>query len=87
MPGIIETQVSPFATGSIVSKKTVPEFTPLKLSGALNQFASFENTPCIGTEFRNVSLAEWVTSPESDTLLRDLAVLSEAVVLAYLKLS
>ncbi|KAH0563193.1 hypothetical protein GP486_002239 [Trichoglossum hirsutum] len=47
---------------------------PLKLSGILNQFKSFDSTPVIGTEFPDVSLADWITAPNSDALLRDLAI-------------
>jgi hypothetical protein len=47
---------------------------PLKLSGALDQFKSFEVTPVIGKEFVDVDLAEWLKAPNSDELLRDLAI-------------
>ncbi|KAI1841420.1 hypothetical protein JX265_001512 [Neoarthrinium moseri] len=47
---------------------------PLKLSGALDQFESFDVTPTIGKEFANVDLAEWLRAPNSDELLRDLAI-------------
>jgi hypothetical protein len=49
---------------------------PLRQSGALRQFDHFELTPVVGTEFQNVDLAEWLTSPRSDELLRDLAIMS-----------
>lgn len=49
---------------------------PLKLSGALDQFESFRSTPCIGTEFPKASLVEWLRAPNSDELIRDLAVTS-----------
>lgn len=51
---------------------------PLQVSGALDQFKSFDVTPCIGTEFQDVNLAEWITSNDSDAILRDLAILSMA---------
>ncbi|KAF1815206.1 taurine catabolism dioxygenase [Eremomyces bilateralis CBS 781.70] len=47
---------------------------PLKLSGALDQFEQFDVTPVIGKEFANVDLAEWLRAPNSDELLRDLAI-------------
>ncbi|KAI1463970.1 TauD-domain-containing protein [Daldinia caldariorum] len=47
---------------------------PLKLSGALYQFAQFDVTPVIGREFIDVDLAEWLRAPNSDELLRDLAI-------------
>ncbi|KAI1462651.1 TauD-domain-containing protein [Annulohypoxylon moriforme] len=47
---------------------------PLKLSGALDQFKQFDVTPVIGREFVDVDLAEWLRAPNSDELLRDLAI-------------
>ncbi|KAL8699433.1 MAG: hypothetical protein Q9224_001412 [Gallowayella concinna] len=47
---------------------------PLQLKGALNRYQSFDITPVIGREFSNVDLAEWLQAPNSDELLRDLAV-------------
>ena len=49
---------------------------PLQSSGSLDKFKSFEVTPCIGTEFQDVDLSEWITGSDSDVLLRDLAILS-----------
>jgi hypothetical protein len=50
---------------------------PLKLSGALDQFKHFDSTPVIGREFVDVDLAEWLKAPNSDELLRDLAITSK----------
>ncbi|KAI0974038.1 hypothetical protein F4678DRAFT_395621 [Xylaria arbuscula] len=47
---------------------------PLKLSGALDQFKHFDTTPVIGREYIDVDLAEWLRAPNSDELLRDLAI-------------
>ncbi|KAH6648636.1 hypothetical protein BKA67DRAFT_681721 [Truncatella angustata] len=47
---------------------------PLKLSGALDKFEQFDVTPVIGREYANVDLAEWLRAPNSDELLRDLAI-------------
>jgi hypothetical protein len=49
---------------------------PLKLSGALDHFESFDVTPIIGREFIGVNLAKWLRAPNSDELLRDLAITS-----------
>lgn len=49
---------------------------PLKLSGVLDQFESFDVTPVIGKEFPTVNLKEWLQAPNSDELLRDLAITS-----------
>lgn len=55
-------------------KKFIRE--PLHLSGALEAFKYFDVTPVIGREFENVDLAEWLRAPNSDELLRDLAITS-----------
>ncbi|MCJ1380108.1 hypothetical protein MMC17_003211 [Xylographa soralifera] len=47
---------------------------PLVLSGILDQFKSFDVTPVIGKEFPNANLADWLRAPNSDELLRDLAI-------------
>ncbi|KAH8599164.1 putative alpha-ketoglutarate-dependent taurine dioxygenase [Bisporella sp. PMI_857] len=47
---------------------------PLKLSGALDSFESFDVTPVIGREFVGVNLAEWLRAPNSDEILRDLSI-------------
>ncbi|TVY88816.1 putative alpha-ketoglutarate-dependent sulfonate dioxygenase, partial [Lachnellula willkommii] len=47
---------------------------PLKLSGALDHFESFDVTPVIGREFVGVNLAKWLKAPNSDELIRDLAI-------------
>ncbi|PLB48443.1 taurine catabolism dioxygenase, partial [Aspergillus steynii IBT 23096] len=47
---------------------------PLQLSGALDQSQSFDVTPVIGREFPTASLRTWIESPNSDALLRDLAI-------------
>jgi hypothetical protein len=49
---------------------------PLKLSGALDHFESFDVTPTIGREFVGVNLAKWLKAPNSDELIRDLAITS-----------
>lgn len=49
---------------------------PLKLSGALDKFESFHSTPIIGTEFPKANLVEWLRAPNSDELIRELAVTS-----------
>ena len=49
---------------------------PLKLKGLLDRYKSFEVTPAIGKEFPDANVAEWMKAPNSDELLRDLAILS-----------
>jgi hypothetical protein len=54
---------------------------PLKLSGALDHFESFDVTPIIGREFVGVNLARWLRAPNSDDLIRDLAITSKRFIL------
>ena len=50
---------------------------PLNLSGVLDHFESFDVTPVIGREFVGVNLAKWLRAPNSDELIRDLAITSK----------
>ncbi|KAI4937218.1 uncharacterized protein J4E92_001948 [Alternaria infectoria] len=56
--------------------KTQPGYPrePLKTKGVLDVFESFDVTPVIGREFVDVSLKEWLRAPNSDDLIRDLAI-------------
>ncbi|TVY41813.1 putative alpha-ketoglutarate-dependent sulfonate dioxygenase [Lachnellula subtilissima] len=71
--------MAPSATESITST-TVPEgkFKAekpwVKSTGVLDQFESFETTPIIGREFPHASLVSWLQAPNSDQLLRELAL-------------
>ncbi|KAL9608114.1 MAG: hypothetical protein Q9167_007038 [Letrouitia subvulpina] len=47
---------------------------PLKLAGALDHVKYFDVTPVIGREFPNANVAEWLRAPNSDELIRDLAI-------------
>lgn len=64
------------ATGEtpIVSKGQTT--TPLKLSGALKEHEFVDITPSIGREFPKANLVEWLNAPNSDELIRDLAITS-----------
>ncbi|KAK3352883.1 hypothetical protein B0T25DRAFT_195848 [Lasiosphaeria hispida] len=57
---------------SVASKKATRQ--PLQLSGALDTYESFDSTPIIGREFPSANLVEWLDAPNSDELLRDLAI-------------
>ena len=61
-----------------VTKGSVRE--PLKLSGVLDSYESFDVTPVIGREFPTANLVEWLEAPNSDELLRDLAITSQSCV-------
>ncbi|KAL5342109.1 hypothetical protein BJX70DRAFT_410837 [Aspergillus crustosus] len=47
---------------------------PLKLSGALKDIESFDVTPVIDHEFPTAQLSKWLSAPNSDELIRDLAI-------------
>ena len=51
---------------------------PLKLKGLLEEFAYFDVTPVIGREFKDVDVVAWLQSPNSDELIRDLAITSRS---------
>ncbi|KAF9506969.1 hypothetical protein BS47DRAFT_1374009 [Hydnum rufescens UP504] len=49
---------------------------PLKSSGSLDQYSKIDSTPTIGVEFgRGIQLSAWLKEPNSDALIRDLAIL------------
>src|SRR5690606_23813524 len=52
---------------------------PLRLSGALDHLEYFDVTPVIGREYVNVDLVELLRAPNSDELLRDLAITSSSL--------
>ncbi|OCL06776.1 putative alpha-ketoglutarate-dependent taurine dioxygenase [Glonium stellatum] len=55
-------------------KLTTTTRQPLEYKGKLDEFNSFDVTPVIGREFPDAKLADWLRAPNSDELLRDLAV-------------
>jgi hypothetical protein len=59
---------------------------PLKLSGALSSYKYFDVTPIIGREFVDVNLKEWLRAPNSDELIRDLAITSTYTLLPMCQL-
>ena len=76
------TPVVPILKGN-VSEATTLQKEPLKLSGALDSFDSFDVTPVIGREFPTANLKEWLQAPNSDELLRDLAITSKDILDPY----
>ncbi|KAL2200206.1 hypothetical protein P885DRAFT_28571 [Corynascus similis CBS 632.67] len=56
----------------VVTKSSPRE--PLKLSGALDSYEQFDVTPVIGREYPTAKLDQWLDAPNSDELLRDLAI-------------
>jgi hypothetical protein len=63
-------------TISITEEKKETHKEPLNLSGVLDQYKHFDVTPIIGREFPEVNLKEWLEAPNSDELIRDLAITS-----------
>ncbi len=58
------------------SAQSPPSRIPLNLKGVLDHYKSFDVTPVIGKEFPEAKLDEWLRAPNSDELLRDLAITS-----------
>ena len=52
---------------------------PFRLKGVLKTFKSFDVTPTIGKEFPEAKLDEWLKAPNSDELIRDLAITSKLI--------
>lgn len=59
-----------------VVNKTAAHREPLQLSGAIDSFEHFDPTPVIGREFPTANLVDWLNAPNSDELIRDLAITS-----------
>lgn len=57
---------------------------PLKVKGVLEQFKYFDVTPILGREFQDVNLLQWLRAPNSDDLIRDLAITSKSRPSTYL---
>lgn len=60
---------SPVTSGVYMRHKEPPRY-----GGTLDQFSRFDTTPNTGTEFPDANLAEWLRAPNSDDLIRDLAI-------------
>ncbi|ETS72969.1 hypothetical protein PFICI_15361 [Pestalotiopsis fici W106-1] len=65
--------ISP-GTASSNSVLNTSHSDPLKPTGILDQYDHFDVTPVIGREFVGVDLAEWLRAPNSDDLIRELAI-------------
>lgn len=48
----------------------------VKSTGILDQYESFEVTPVIGREYPYANLVDWLKAPNSDDLLKELALTS-----------
>lgn len=74
-PSAVEADTTPIVP--VVAKGATRE--PLKLSGSLDSYESFEVTPVIGREYPTANLVDFLEAPNSDELLRDLAITSKSL--------
>lgn len=81
MATVTETKTS--GTEWSASAKSQNE-APLKLSGALEAYESFDVTPVIGREYPTLNLKEALEASNSDELIRDIAITSERSALLWL---
>lgn len=65
-------EATPTGTGPYPRNKE-----PLKLSGALDGVKFSEVTPVLGREYPDAKIVEWMNAPNSDELMRDLAITSK----------
>lgn len=75
-PSTIEAALPQSIQEKVLTKAT-RDRQPLNLSGTLDSFKSFDVTPVIGREFPEVQLTDLLNAPNSDELLRDLAITSK----------
>ena len=74
-PAQVEVEAPQELQTSISSKiHRPPQY--LELAGALDEYEHFDVTPVIGREFPQASLVDWLNAPNSDSLIRDLAITS-----------
>lgn len=52
----------------------------MRLSGALKNYKKFDVTPVLGTEFVDVNLADMMKAPNSDDLIRELAIIGKPTI-------
>ncbi|GJN81684.1 hypothetical protein PLIIFM63780_005219 [Purpureocillium lilacinum] len=72
-PAVVD---APPADVPVITKAAAAATAPkqVKATGVLDQYESFDVTPVIGREFPSAKLVEWLNAPNSDELIRDLAV-------------
>jgi len=62
---------------SLVGDTNAKGHLSLKLSGILDQYEHSESTPIIGREYPSIQIKDLLHDPNSDDLLRELAIISE----------
>ncbi|POR35075.1 Putative alpha-ketoglutarate-dependent sulfonate dioxygenase [Tolypocladium paradoxum] len=70
-PAIVDS--TPATAFPVVTKGHTTQ-KPVEATGVLDKFEAFDVTPIIGREFPSANLVDWLNAPNSDELLRDLAV-------------
>lgn len=71
-----EVQVQAQTTIPIHPGKAATAKPWVKSTGILDQYENFDVTPVIGREFPHANLVSWLQAPNSDDLLRELALTS-----------
>ena len=54
---------------------------PLKQTGALDGYKQKLMTACLGSEFSDIDLVDVLRAPNSDAILRDMAIMSQSLFL------
>ena len=75
---MLRLKVEPLQPGDSSPEPTMPSLRrkPMKLKGLLNSINSCDLTPILGTEFSEAKLVDWLKAPNSDEILRELAITS-----------
>ncbi len=72
------TEVQPQVDNPIHPAKGAAAKPWVKSTGILDQYEYFEVTPIIGREYPHANLVTWFKAPNSDDLLRELALISKS---------
>lgn len=77
-PGILNDEELPSRPAEHSNGKSPSYRTPLKPSGALDQFDFEETTPVIGREYFGIDIVnDLLNAPDADDRLRDVAIASK----------
>ncbi|KAJ9652641.1 hypothetical protein H2198_008121 [Neophaeococcomyces mojaviensis] len=60
-------------SGDVQADAKTTRSEPLRYSGSLDQFSSFDSTPAIGRQFDTLQIRDILSHPESDRLISDVA--------------
>jgi len=72
----IEIPIQPTKAGAGIATTAAAAKPSLKSTGVLDQYESFDLTPVIGREFPTANLVSWLQAPNSDELIKELALTS-----------